>query len=111
MLSTSQIPSSCPLKQQEEADLTNRKRVSKACLECKKRHCRCDHQRPCARCAKLGLDCVDAPTCKRYVTLHTSSSSILTPNITEVHQKEPVIRREREQMRLRVRRSQLHQQQ
>jgi hypothetical protein len=60
---SSLVPTNCPLKQ--DVDLSSRKRVSKACLECKKRHCRCDHQRPCARCAKLGLDCVDAPTCKR----------------------------------------------
>ena len=59
-------PENCPLKKEDNnTDLSNRKRVSKACLECKKRHCRCDHQRPCARCAKLGLDCVDAPACKR----------------------------------------------
>ena len=57
------VPENCPLK--KDSDLSNRKRVSKACLECKKRHCRCDHQRPCGRCAKLGLECVDAPTCKR----------------------------------------------
>ncbi len=68
------IPANCPVLLAAAAAAASsggsssdgRKRVSKACLECKKRHCRCDHQRPCGRCAKLGLECVDAPTCKRY---------------------------------------------
>jgi hypothetical protein len=62
-MSNNAVPPNCPLI--EGVDLSNRKRVSKACLECKKRHCRCDHQRPCSRCTKLGYECIDAPTSKR----------------------------------------------
>lgn len=37
----------------------NKKRVNKACLECKKKHCKCNEERPCQRCKELGLECND----------------------------------------------------
>eukprot|EP01080_Neovahlkampfia_damariscottae_P010568 gene10568-3087_t len=40
-------------------DNTDRKRVSKACIECKKKHSRCGVERPCERCQRLGLECID----------------------------------------------------
>ena len=43
----------------ELTDNTDRKRVSKACIECKKKHSRCGVERPCERCQRLGLECLD----------------------------------------------------
>lgn len=37
-----------------------KKRVNKACLECKKKHCKCEDERPCNRCKSLGLECLDS---------------------------------------------------
>ncbi|KAG2370701.1 hypothetical protein C9374_014312 [Naegleria lovaniensis] len=42
-----------------------RKRASKACLECQKRHTRCGFERPCDRCTKLGLNCVEVVSTKK----------------------------------------------
>ncbi|KAL0488982.1 GAL4-like DNA-binding domain [Acrasis kona] len=42
-----------------------RKRASKACHECQRRHTRCGFQRPCERCKRLGLDCVDVQSIKK----------------------------------------------
>jgi hypothetical protein len=41
---------------QSDQDL---KRVPKACVECKKKHCKCGEIRPCQRCQQLGLECID----------------------------------------------------
>eukprot|EP01080_Neovahlkampfia_damariscottae_P006014 gene6014-10016_t len=37
-------------------------RATKACTECRKSHRKCDFSRPCSRCDRLGLDCVDSPS-------------------------------------------------
>jgi hypothetical protein len=42
-----------------------RKRASKACYECQRRHTRCGFQRPCERCKRLGLECVDVQSIKK----------------------------------------------
>lgn len=50
-----------------------KKRVLKACYECKQRHTRCDLGRPCSRCRKYGLMCIDF------------SQSILSTDKSNVH--------------------------
>jgi hypothetical protein len=42
-----------------------RKRASKACYECQRRHTRCGFERPCERCKRLGLECVDVQSIKK----------------------------------------------
>lgn len=42
-----------------------RTRASKACYECNKRHTRCGFVRPCPRCKRYGLQCIDIPSTKR----------------------------------------------
>lgn len=46
---------------------TNGPRVTKACINCRKAHACCSHERPCERCVKLGLEstCTDAVSKKR----------------------------------------------
>lgn len=51
-------PSSSPPQREEKKK--KRKRVSRACLECRKAHAKCDFNRPCSRCARHGLGCCDA---------------------------------------------------
>ena len=42
-----------------------RKRASKACFECQRRHTRCGFERPCERYNRLVLECVDVQSEKR----------------------------------------------
>lgn len=42
-----------------------RKRASKACVECNKKHVRCGFDRPCKRCVRLGLNCVEVVSTKK----------------------------------------------
>lgn len=42
-----------------------RKRASKACLSCQAKHTKCGSERPCTRCKKYGLHCVDSLTTKK----------------------------------------------
>ncbi|KAL9656723.1 hypothetical protein ABK040_002990 [Willaertia magna] len=51
-----------------------RKRASKACFECQKRHTRCGFGRPCERCKRLGLQCVDVPSAKKRGRTQTKNS-------------------------------------
>eukprot|EP01119_Soliformovum_irregulare_P021192 TRINITY_DN7007_c0_g1_i1.p1 TRINITY_DN7007_c0_g1~~TRINITY_DN7007_c0_g1_i1.p1 ORF type:complete len:352 (-),score=73.81 TRINITY_DN7007_c0_g1_i1:150-1205(-) len=41
------------------------RRVSKACLACKKGHVSCDNERPCRRCKEKEIDCQDGEIKKR----------------------------------------------
>nr|CAG4713314.1 unnamed protein product [Naegleria fowleri] len=52
-----------------------RKRASKACFECQKRHTRCGFERPCTRCTKLGLNCVEVVSMKKRGRSTTNSKS------------------------------------
>lgn len=38
-----------------------RKKTSRACLACRKSHLSCDESRPCKRCVKKGIECVERP--------------------------------------------------
>jgi hypothetical protein len=42
-----------------------RKRASKACFECQRRHTRCGFERPCARCKRLGIECIEVQSSKK----------------------------------------------
>lgn len=42
-----------------------RKRASKACLSCQAKHTKCGFERPCSRCKKFGLHCVDSLSTKK----------------------------------------------
>ena len=55
-------------KIQKEIYPTSRKRASKSCTNCKTKHVRCGFKRPCMRCDKLGLDCMDRPRKSRGQT-------------------------------------------
>ena len=65
----------CPISNLEIEDLLSvstptlassllRKKTTRACIACRKSHVQCDDSRPCKRCTRRGIDCVDcAPKC------------------------------------------------
>jgi len=59
-----------------------RKRASKACFECQKRHTRCGFERPCERCVRLGLNCVDMTSIKKRGRSTTGKDSDTTSSPT-----------------------------
>lgn len=56
------------------------RRVAKACIECKKKHCRCGLVRPCERCKTLNLECRDAEPEKRAPRKETSQIIFVNMN-------------------------------
>lgn len=48
----------------KEADSSKRRKVSAACIFCRRSHMTCDDQRPCQRCIQRGIShlCADAPS-------------------------------------------------
>ena len=64
--------------------MTIRKRVSSACMTCKKGKMKCDDQRPCTRCVRFG---------KEQLCVETSESQILqnSPNPANLHEHTNVI--------------------
>jgi Fungal Zn(2)-Cys(6) binuclear cluster domain len=50
----------------EEPAKRKRKKVSRACINCRKAHVSCDDERPCKRCHKRSLCCEDAPDDKFF---------------------------------------------
>lgn len=66
---TEQKPSSSFPVQSTSLDIMpfakKRKRASKACLSCQAKHTKCGSERPCTRCKKYGLHCVDSLSTKK----------------------------------------------
>jgi hypothetical protein len=65
---TSDLESSCGPAWYDVASFFNtcskipkRKKTNKACLSCRKSHLSCEETRPCKRCIKKGIDCVEQP--------------------------------------------------
>ena len=61
-----------------------RKRASKACVECQKRHTRCGFERPCERCVRLGLECVEMKSTKKRGRSTMGSNQDIESNNTLV---------------------------
>ncbi|EFC42412.1 predicted protein [Naegleria gruberi] len=61
-----------------------RKRASKACVECQKRHTRCGFERPCERCVRLGLECVEMKSTKKRGRSTMGSNQDIESNNTSV---------------------------
>lgn len=51
------IEANAKKKQRGESEEFNRKYVSEACIECKKKHTKCDGNNPCSRCVNKQLTC------------------------------------------------------
>ncbi|KAI8831479.1 hypothetical protein BJ741DRAFT_318568 [Chytriomyces cf. hyalinus JEL632] len=63
--------SSSPTSSQPQVRIKKRSQVKNACTTCKKACKKCDTQRPCPRCVRLGVDasCVDSVRARRSASL------------------------------------------
>jgi len=64
--------------------LNRRAYVKRACQHCRKLHLSCDTSRPCRRCAKAGIECIDEPTEVEQTFFHRKRSLDDIQNLDDV---------------------------
>ncbi|KAL9642142.1 hypothetical protein ABK040_007147 [Willaertia magna] len=66
----------------EKKKKKRRNQAKSACENCRKAHTACSDNKPCARCVKLGIPCVEAPKKKQKMLKVQSNSSVVSVSST-----------------------------